>query len=103
MSKTLLRAALALAAEDFGVRPPPMPTKLGRGRTRRRNSPQPAQVGVVLKAAIEDQQRGIYYAWPFLTGTRPSEQLAVLWDDSTWSAASSRSAACRSVTASFAR
>ena len=82
MSKTLLRAALSLAAEDFSVRPPPMPTKLGRGRGKpKRTLLTPAQVGVLLKAAREDRERGIYYAWPFLTGTRPSEQLGVLWED----------------------
>jgi integrase len=82
MSKTLLRAALSLAAEDFSVRPPPMPTKLGRGRARtKRTLLTSAQVGVLLKAALEDPQRGIYCAWPFLTGTRPSEQLGVLWED----------------------
>ncbi len=38
-------------------------------------------MGVLLKAAREDKARGVYYAWPFLTGTRPSEQLGVLWED----------------------
>ena len=81
MSKTLLRAALSLAAEDFGVRPPPMPAKLGRGRSRpKRTILTPAQAGVLLTAAQEDSH-GLYYAWPFLTGTRPSEQLGVLWED----------------------
>jgi integrase len=78
--KTYLRAALALAAEDFGVRPPPLPTKLGRGCPKtKRVILTPAQVGVLLRAAQADPL-GIYYAWPFLTGTRPSEQLAVLWE-----------------------
>lgn len=82
MSKTLLQAALSLAAEDFSVRPPPMPSKLGRGRTKpKRTLLTSVQVGVLLKAAREDRARGIYYAWPFLTGTRPSEQLGVLWED----------------------
>lgn len=82
MAKTLLRAALALAAEDYGVRPPPMPTKLGRGRTRtKRTLLTPQEVGVLLLAARQDRERGLYYAWPFLTGTRPSEQLGLLWED----------------------
>jgi len=82
MAKTMLGAALALAAEDFGLRPPPMPTKLGRGRPKRKRAMlTPEQVGVLLKAARTDRQRGIYYAWPFLTGTRPSEQLGLLWED----------------------
>jgi integrase len=35
----------------------------------------------LLNAAREDKGRGIYYAFPFLTGARPSEQLGVLWED----------------------
>lgn len=82
MAKTLLGAALALVAEDFGLRPPPMPTKLGRGRPKaKRAMLTPEQVGVLLQAARRDKARGIYYAWPFLTGTRPSEQLGLLWED----------------------
>ena len=34
-----------------------------------------------LSAARQDPEKGIYYAFPFLTGTRPSEQLALLWED----------------------
>jgi integrase len=34
-----------------------------------------------LNAAQNDPQRGVYYAFPFLTGVRPSEQLALLWTD----------------------
>jgi len=82
MAKTLLGAALALAAEDFRLRLPPMPTKLGRGRPRpKRALLTPEQVGVLLWAAQRDRERGVYYAWPFLTGTRPSEQLGLLWED----------------------
>ena len=59
-----------------------MPTKLGRGRARtKRALLTPQQVGQLLQAAREDPARGIYYAWPFLTGTRPSEQLGLLWED----------------------
>jgi hypothetical protein len=36
------------------------------------------QVGMLLKAAVRDKQEGIYYAFPFLTGVRPSEQLGHL-------------------------
>jgi integrase len=34
-----------------------------------------------LRAAREDREKGIYVAFPFLTGTRPSEQLGLLWRD----------------------
>ena len=35
----------------------------------------------LLEAAQTDYAKGIYYAFPFLTGVRPSEQLALLWQD----------------------
>jgi len=82
VAKKYLRAALALAAEDFHLRVPSMPSMQGRGRTRpKKVILTPAQVGQLLAAALRDVQRGIYYAFPFLTGVRPSEQLALLWGD----------------------
>ena len=67
-AKKALRSALALAAEDFHIAVPAMPTRLGRGR------PKPVkpilstdQVGRLLAAAFADKERGIYYAFPFLT------------------------------------
>jgi integrase len=82
LPKKFLRAALALAAEDFGLRVPAMPSKLGRGRPKTKKAIlTPEQVGLLLKAAVEDKQKGIYYAFPFLTGVRPSEQLGLLWED----------------------
>lgn len=82
VAKKFLRAALALAAEDFHLRVPPMPTQLGRGRSKPKKSIlSPEQVGILLEAAQKDEERGIYYAFPFLTGVRPSEQLALLWED----------------------
>ena len=82
LAKKLLGAALALIAEDFNQRVPPMPSKLGRGRPK----PKKAilrldQISCLLKAAVQDDRKGIYYAFPFLTGVRPSEQLALLWQD----------------------
>ena len=82
LAKKFLRAALALAAEDFGIRIPAMPSKFGRGRPKSKKAIlAPEQVGVLLKAAVEDKQKGIYYAFPFLTGVRPSEELGLLWED----------------------
>lgn len=81
-AKKLLGAALARIAEDLGVHVPPMPRKLGKGKARGRKSIlTPEQVGVLVKAACEDAERGLYYAFPFLTGVRPSEQLGLLWCD----------------------
>ena len=81
-AKKFLRAALALAAEDQRVSSVPhMPTRLGRGKPRpRKNILLPEQVGLLLTHALHDE-RGLYCAFPFLTGVRPSEQLALWWDD----------------------
>lgn len=82
VAKKYLRAALSLAAEDFHLRVPPMPSMQGRGRSKPRKAIlSPDQVGRLLQAALGDPQRGIYYAFPFLTGVRPSEQLALQWQD----------------------
>jgi len=82
VAKKFLRAALCLIAEDFNMRVPPMPTRLGRGRPSAKKSIlTPQQVGMLLSAAQNDKSRGLYYAFPFLTGVRPSEQLALSWGD----------------------
>jgi integrase len=82
VAKKFLRAALVMAGEDFNLRVPPMPSRVGRGRARpRKTILSPGQVGLLLGAALKDDRKGIYYAFPFLTGVRPSEQLALLWED----------------------
>jgi integrase len=82
VAKKYLRAALGLAAEDFHLRVPPMPSLRGRGRSKPKKAIlAPEQVGSLLEAALRDEPKGIYYAFPFLTGVRPSEQLALLWED----------------------
>ncbi len=81
-AKSHLSTVLSLAAEDLNLRPPAMPTKLGRGRFKgKKTILMPEQIATLIRAAREDRERGIYYAFPFLTGTRPSEQLALLWED----------------------
>lgn len=80
-AKKYLGSALALAAEDLGIRPPTMPTRLKAAPRVRKAILTPAQIGAVLAVAEADPERGIYVAFPFLAGTRPSEQLALLWDD----------------------
>jgi integrase len=82
VAKKFLRAALALAAEDQRVSSVPhMPTRLGRGKPRpRKHILLPEQVGLLLTQARHDE-RSLYCAFPFLTGVRPSEQLALWWDD----------------------
>ena len=77
-----LKAALALAAEDHEFRPPAMPTELRRQRDRARKVVlTPDEVARLLAAARDDLDKGVYYAAPFLMGTRPSEQLGLMWDD----------------------
>ncbi|MEF2549412.1 site-specific integrase [Aurantimonas sp. E1-2-R+4] len=81
-AKAHLKSILALAEEDFGVRAPSMPTGLARARHKPRKAIlSSADIAKLITAAKTDDQAGIYYAFPFLTGTRPSEQLGLLWDD----------------------
>ena len=78
----ILRAALALAAEDHEFRPPAMPTGLQRRRDKARKAVlTPEQVAALVAAARIDHDKGGYVAFPFLAGTRPSEQLGLLWDN----------------------
>lgn len=77
----ILKAALALAAEDYEFRPPAMPTGLQRRTDKKRKEVlTPDQVHKILVAAKPDPDKGVYYAAPFLMGTRPSEQLGLMWD-----------------------
>ena len=77
----ILKAALALAAEDYEFRPPAIPTGLQRRTDKKRKEVlTPDQVHQILVAAKSDPEKGVYYAAPFLMGTRPSEQLGLMWD-----------------------
>jgi integrase len=81
-AKMFLNAALALTSEDLNMRPPAMPSNLGRGKPKSKKPIlTPDQVNILLRAARADRERGIYVAFPFLAGTRPSEQLGLLWGD----------------------
>jgi integrase len=81
-AKSHLKSILALAEEDFGVRAPAMPGGLGRGRQKPKKAILgPPDIARIIEAALGDPVRGIYYAFPFLAGTRPSEQLGLLWED----------------------
>jgi integrase len=79
---THLKAVLALAEEDLGVRVCAMPRNLGRARSRsKKHILQADEVARLLEAARSDRLLGPYVAFPFLAGTRPSEQLGLLWSD----------------------
>lgn len=78
----ILKAAVALAAEDHEFRPPAMPTGLRRQRDKARKAVlTPDEVARLLEAARADSEKRLYVAFPFLAGTRPSEQLGLLWED----------------------
>lgn len=81
-SKQILRAALLLAAEDFDFRPVEMPKGLQRNAGKTKKAVLTAdQIRLLLEQAKADYEWGIYYAFPFLTGTRSSEQLGLKWED----------------------
>src|SRR5262249_29615488 len=79
---SMLKSILALCEEDFGVRAPSMPTNTVKRRSRpMKDILAPDDAAKLLAAAQRDPDRGIYYVFPFLAGTRISEQLALLWDE----------------------
>lgn len=80
-AKQFLKASLDRAAEDCEFRPPAMPTGLPRRRDKvKKDLLTQEQVKTLLRQAHSDPY-GIYYAFPFYVGTRPSEQLGLLWED----------------------
>lgn len=81
-ARLYLQTLLALAAEDYNIRPPVLPKRMGRAKPKGKKAILlPAQVKTLLESAVKDEVYGIYYAFTFLTGVRPSEQLGLLWED----------------------
>lgn len=81
-AKMFLNAALRLAEEDLRIRACAMPLYLGKAKQKAKKAILTTdQVARLIAAARQDRERGVYYAFPFLCGTRPSEQLALLWED----------------------
>ena len=81
-AKAHLVSILALAEEDFGIRAPSMPTGLTRARGKAKKAIlTSSDIGRLIEAAKADLEAGPYYAFPFLAGTRPSEQLGLLWSE----------------------
>jgi len=79
---SMLKGILALAEEDFGVRVCSMPTNLARRKSKpRKDILTPEEVAKFIAHARTNKERGIFYAFPFLTGVRVSEQLGLLWED----------------------
>lgn len=81
-AKSHLKSILALAEEDVGIRAPSMPTGLPRVRHRAKKAILTSgHIATLIAAAKDDPEQGIYYAFAFLAGTRPSEQLGLLWSE----------------------
>jgi len=81
-AKSHLKSILALAEEDFSTRAPSMPTGLSRARHKPKKAIlTPEDIRQLVAAAKNDPEHGVYYAFPFLAGTRPSEQLGLLWSE----------------------
>lgn len=77
----LLKSALETGAEDYSYRPPAMPKLIESRSKPKKEILRPDDIAQLLDYADGDPVRGLYYAFPFLAGTRPSEQLALLWSD----------------------
>jgi integrase len=81
-AKSHLKSILALGEEDFSIRAPSMPTGLARARHKVKKAILTTEhIGKLIAAAKNDLEQGIYYAFAFLAGTRPSEQLGLLWSE----------------------
>ncbi len=81
-AKSHLKSILALAEEDFGIRAPSMPTGLPRARHKAKKAIlTPEHIAKLIAVAREDAEHGLYYSFGFLAGTRPSEQLGLLWSE----------------------
>ena len=79
---SMLKGILALAEEDFGVRVCSFPTNLAQRKAKpKKDILAPHEVAKLLDHAKTDTERGIFYAFPILTGVRVSEQLGLLWED----------------------
>ena len=79
---SMLKGILALAEEDFRVRVCSMPTNLAKRKSKpKKDILSSDEVANLLAIARDDKERGIFYAFPFLTGVRVSEQLGLLWQD----------------------
>lgn len=77
----VLKAALTLAAEDYGFRPPVMPSGLARRKDKPKKAVlMPEQAAVLISAARSDDN-ALYCAALFLLGTRISEMLGLLWSE----------------------
>jgi integrase len=81
-ARKALSSIFRMIEEDYDLRLARMPSRVGQTyRRKRRELLSEKQVQLVLKEAQRDKDWGVYYAFAFLTGTRPSEMLGLLWKD----------------------
>ena len=81
-ARKALSSIFRMIEEDYDLRLARMPSRVGQTyRRKRRELLSEKQVRLVLEEAQRDKDWGVYYAFAFLTGTRPSEMLGLLWKD----------------------
>lgn len=81
-ARKALSSMFRLIEEDFDVRLARMPSRAGVvHRRRQRQLLTEEQVRMVIAEARRDRKWGVYYAFALFTGTRPNEQLGLLWED----------------------
>lgn len=82
VAKKHLSSIFRLIEEDYEIRLARMPSRPGPSHRRKtRKLLTEDQVRLVLEEARNDKKWGVYYAFLFLTGVRPSEMLGLLWED----------------------
>lgn len=82
MAKKHLSSIFRLIEEDYEIRLARMPSQVGPVYRRKpRKLLTEEQVKLVLEEAERDKKWGVYYAFLFFTGVRPSEMLGLLWEE----------------------
>ncbi len=82
LTKKHLASVFRMIEEDYETRLARMPSgSTAKHRRQRRQLLNEDQVKLVLEEAQRDQKWGVYYAFLFLTGVRPSEMLGLLWSE----------------------
>ena len=80
-AKQYLSAILGLLAEDYNIKPPAIPKRIEKHRKQKKQILTQDQFKTLLEYAQQDDEYGLYYAFPFLTGVRCNELLGLLWTD----------------------
>ncbi len=81
-ARKALSSIFRMIEEDYDIRLARMPTRAGKAyRRKQRELLTEEQMRKVLGEAQRDKRWGVYYAFAFMTGVRPSEMLGLLWKD----------------------